>query len=128
MKQIVRLWDGKTSINGVSAEKILESREDLKSALGDIFLVMQGQQVCEIQIGKTISSNYEMDEGLTIEEIAENYLLKKEEELQKQKQEQLNINEMQNKISILESENKELKEELSQIQVSLASLVSAINK
>ena len=33
-----------------------------------------------------------------------------------------------NKISILESENKELKEELAQIQVSIASLVSAISE
>ena len=33
-----------------------------------------------------------------------------------------------NKISILESENKELKEELTQIQVSIASLVSAISE
>ena len=33
-----------------------------------------------------------------------------------------------NKISILECENKELKEELTQIQVSIASLVSAISE
>ena len=36
--------------------------------------------------------------------------------------------ENENKISILESENKELKEELTQIQVSIASLVSAISE
>ena len=33
-----------------------------------------------------------------------------------------------NKISVLESDNKELREELAQIQVSIASLVSAIQK
>ena len=38
------------------------------------------------------------------------------------------IGELRDKISILESENKELKEELAQIQVSIASLVSAISE
>ena len=38
------------------------------------------------------------------------------------------VGKLEKKISILESENKELKEELAQIQVSIASLVSAISE
>lgn len=40
----------------------------------------------------------------------------------------LKIDESQNKISILEAENKALKEELSQIQMSLASLISEVSE
>ena len=32
----IQIWDGKTSINGISAEQILANRQDLANALGDI--------------------------------------------------------------------------------------------
>lgn len=38
------------------------------------------------------------------------------------------LSKMEKKISILESDNKELREELAQIQVSIASLVSTISE
>ena len=38
------------------------------------------------------------------------------------------LSKMKKKISILESDNKELREELAQIQVSIASLVSTISE
>ena len=57
--------------------------------------------------------------------LGESYLIFTDEEIEYE----LNENDiLANKISILEQENQELREELAQIQVSLASLVSAINK
>ena len=57
--------------------------------------------------------------------LGESYLIFTDEEIEYE----LNENDiLANKISILEQENQELREELSQIQVSIAYLVSAINK
>ena len=52
----IQIWDGKTSINGISAEQILANRQDLANALGDIFLVVNDNgKVTEIQIGSIIA-------------------------------------------------------------------------
>ena len=77
----IQIWNGKTSINGISAEQILANRQDLANALGDIFLVVNDNgKVTEIQIGSIIASNYGFDSNLDIQGIAEAYMSKKEEE------------------------------------------------
>ena len=76
----IQIWDGQSPINGIEAEVVLANRDDLRRALGDIFLVMQGEQVCEIQIGKIIAANYGMEEGMSLQEIADAYMVKKQEE------------------------------------------------
>lgn len=103
MSKIV-IWDGQQPINGIKAETVLRNREDLANALGDIFLVMTGDVVTEIQIGKTISANYNLDPSLSLEEIANAYLAKKAEEEETEKIERLTNEELQEEIAVLSYE------------------------
>ena len=112
MTKTIEIWNGQTPINGISADEILANRNDLKNALGDIFLVKQGEQVCEIQIGKIISANYEMEAGLSIEEIAQAYMVKKEEEAAASTLERMTNEELQEEVAILSYEVMMLQESL----------------
>lgn len=98
----IQIWDGKTSINGISAEQILANRQDLANALGDIFLVVNDNgKVTEIQIGSIIASNYGFDSSLDIQEIADAYMVKKEEERQQAEEEKITVDELQEEVATL---------------------------
>ena len=98
----IQIWDGKTSINGISAEQILANRQDLANALGDIFLVVNDNgKVTEIQIGSIIASNYGFDSSLDIQGIADAYMAKKEEEKLQAEQERLTVEELQGEVATL---------------------------
>lgn len=98
----IKIWDEKSSINGVSAETILANRPDLVAASGDIFLVVDNyDNVREIQIGAIIASNFQMEAGLSLQEIAEQYLIKREEEEEAAKLERLTVDELQEEVAIL---------------------------
>ena len=98
----IQIWDGKTSINGISAEQILANRQDLANALGDIFLVVNDNgKVTEIQIGSIIASNYGFDSSLDIQGIADAYMAKKEEERQQAEEEKLTVDELQEEVATL---------------------------
>ena len=98
----IQIWDGKTSINGISAEQILANRQDLANALGDIFLVVNGNgKVTGIQIGSIIASNYGFDSSLDIQGIADAYMAKKEEEKLQAEQERLTVEELQGEVATL---------------------------
>lgn len=104
--ETIKIWDGISEINGVSAEEILSTREDLKRALGDIFLVLDssGDTVKEIQIGKVIAANYGFESGLSLQEIAELYLAKKIEEEAELKLEIMTNIELQEEVALLSYE------------------------
>ena len=123
-----KIWDRKSSINGVSCEEILENRRDIRDSGDDVFLIEDDYGlVSEIQFKKSIQSIYNMSNELTVEEVAQEYIRIKEEEEKIQAQNSIDtLEDMGNKISYLESENKALKEELTQIQTSIASLTSLI--
>ena len=97
----IQIWDGQSPINGVDANVILDSRDDLRRALGDIFLVKQGNQVCEIQIGSIIAANYNMEEGLSLQEIADAYMIKKQEEAEAAEIERMTNEELQEEVAML---------------------------
>lgn len=98
----IQIWDGKTSINGISAEQILANRQDLANALGDIFLVVNDNgKVTEIQIGSIIASNYGFDSSLDIQGIADAYMSKKEEEKLAAEEEKLTAEELQEEVARL---------------------------
>lgn len=101
MAQVVKIWDGKEAINGIPAEEVLANRADLRNALGDIFLVMQGEQVCEIQIGRIIAANYEMEPGMNLQEIADAYMVKKQEEKEAAEIERMTNEELQEEVAML---------------------------
>ena len=97
-----RVWDEKSPINGVPAEQVLANRQDLVAAHGDIFLVVdEYDKVSEIQIGKVIASNYNMGVELGLQEIAEMYLVKKEEEKAAAEQEVMINEELQAELAAL---------------------------
>ena len=123
-----KIWDKKEKINGVDAEVVIKSN-NIKQE-DEIFLVIDDNtlKVTEIQFKDVICLNYNISIDLTTEEVAQEYIKIKEEEKIQAQNDVNTLEEIGNKISILEAENQALKEELSQIQVSLASLVSAISE
>lgn len=122
-----KIWDKKEKINNVNAEYVIDSlgvRDTDK-----VFLILDNLgEVQAIEIDRIIIGAYNLDANLTVDEVAKEYIRIKEEEKLQAESYALNLEEQAKKISILESENKELRKELNQIQVSLASLVSAIEK
>ena len=97
----VEVWDEKSAINGVEAEEIFKSRRDLARARGDIFLVKQGDSVVQIEIGATIKANLGLDFNLSIQEVADLYLAKREEEDAVAQEEQLTLAELQEEVAML---------------------------
>lgn len=119
----VKVWNGIDAINGISAERILADREDLANALGDIFLVMQGSQVLQIEIGSIIRSIYEFDEEMPIQEVAEAYLAKHEEEKARAAEEQITIDELQEEVALLSYDNMMMQTQLNGGGVAVAMLL-----
>lgn len=116
--QKIQIWNGETPINGVPAEEVLKNREDLARALGDIFLVMNGDMVSEIQIGKVIAANYKMEEGLSLEEIADAYMTIKQEEAERMERDFISIEELQKEIAAISYEVMMLQEPIAMYKVS----------
>ena len=123
-----RIWDGKSPFNNKSSDFIINYRQDIREALENnnaiILISLNGEHVDEIAFENDIRSKYNMDNSLTKEEVAKEYIRIKEEEKQQAETHTNTIEDMGNKISILECENQTLKEELTQIQTSIASLIA----
>lgn len=102
----VKVWDKKESINGIEASRVMEIKEI--GIMEEIFLVVEGERVAEIQRKSVIASNYNLDLNLTCEEVAQKYLEIKQQEEQKQQQEILNLQEQQQEIEALKKQNAEL--------------------
>ena len=101
----VEIWNGKTAINNVPAEKVLANRQDLANALGDIFLVIdEYDKVTEIQIGSIIASNYGMEPGMELQAIAGAYMAKKEEENNAAQEEEMTNEQLQEEVAALSYE------------------------
>lgn len=122
-----KIWDKKEKINNVSAECIIN---DLSIREEDnVFLIIDHlDEVQCIEIDRIIKSVYNLDKNLSVDEVAKEYIRIKKEENTQAKNRMLSLEEQANKISVLEAQNKGLREELAQIQVSLASLTSAISE
>ena len=121
-----KIWNKKDKINNVDAEYIINTYNVKKE--DEIFLILDSitNRVSEIQFKDIISTNYGIDISLSCEEVAQEYIRIKEEEKQQAENHMNTLEDMGNKISILEQNNQELREELTQIQTSIASLTSLI--
>lgn len=104
--KIVKVWDKKESINGIEAERVMESQGIDSNE--EIFLVLEGERVKEIQRKSTIASNHGIDANLSCEEVAQKYLEIKQQEEQKQKEETLSLQKQQEEIEALKKQNSEL--------------------
>jgi hypothetical protein len=121
MANTIRIWDGKTAINGVEAEEILANRRDLRNALGDIFLVENEYgRVFEIQIGNIIATNYGINPNLGLLDIARKYMKIKEEERISQEEANLTTEQMQEELALLSYEVMSLRPEVSVMTTSVS--------
>ena len=120
-----KIWDKIEPINGVDAKKVIKSHK-IKDT-DDIFLVLNDyNKVLELNFINIIRDNFNLSSDFSAEQVAEEYLKIKEEEKVQEEKEQTTLENQDARISILEQENKTLKEELTQIQTSIASLTSLI--
>lgn len=94
---MIKIWDKKEKINGVSADYVLESHRIQEN--DEIFLVINDvtSKVTEIQNKLTIAGIYNIDPNLTTLEVGEEYIrIKKEQEEKQQEDEKVSeIEEMQ---------------------------------
>lgn len=99
---MIKVWNKKEEINGVSSDYVLESQTIRDS--DEIFLVVNDVtgKVSEIQNKLTIADIYNIDPNLTCLEVGEEYLRIKAEEEEKQKLEQITIEQQAEKIKELE--------------------------
>ena len=122
-----KVWDKKENINNVEAKHFITNlsiRND-----DEVFLVLDDyNNVKSVEIGRIVKSVYNLSNSLSIEDVAKEYIRIKEEEKLQVEKETRTLENMGNKISILEAENKELREELTQIQTSIASLISTLSE
>ena len=121
----VKIWDKIESINGVDAKNVIKSHRIKET--DDIFLVLNNyDRILELNFVDVIRTNFNLSSDFSAEQVAEEYLKIKEEEKVQEEKEQTTLKELPKRLSILESENKALREELTQIQTSIASLTSLL--
>ena len=120
-----KIWNKKDKINNVDAEYVVNSL-NIRETDGVFLIIDQLEEVQAIEIDRIIKGVYNLDANLTVEEVAKEYIRIKEEEKQQAETHTNTLEEMEKKISILECENKALREELTQIQTSIASLTSLL--
>ena len=120
-----KVWNKKDKINNVDAEYVINSL-NIRETDGVFLIIDHLDEVQCIEIDRIIKGVYNLDANLSLEEVAEEYIRIKEEEKIQAQNSIDTLEEIGDKISILESENKALREELTQIQTSIASLTSLI--
>ena len=119
-----KVWNKKDKINNVDAEYVINSL-NIRETDGVFLIIDHLDEVQCIEIDRIIKGVYNLDANLSVEEVAEEYIRIKEEEKIQAQNSIDTLEEIGNKISILEAENKALRKELTQIQTSIASLIAA---
>lgn len=104
MKAIV--WNKQDAINGISAYEVIHSHNIKES--DEIFLVMNGGRVTELQFKDIIASNYNLDINMTVEQVAQKYVELREQEALKIQQEEQNKVSQQEQIDALKQENADI--------------------
>ena len=118
----IKIWDKIEPINGVNAEKIIKSHK-IKDT-DDIFLVLNDyNRVLELNFVSIIRDNFNLSYDFSVEQVAEEYLKIKEREKVQEEKEQTTLEEQEARISALEKENKQLREELEQVKASLVYVI-----
>ena len=118
----IKIWDKIEPINGVNAEKIIKSHK-IKDT-DDIFLVLNDyNKVLELNFVDIIRDNFNFSSDFSSVQVAEEYLKIKENEKVQEEKEQTTLEKQEARISILEKENKQLREELEQVKASLVYVI-----
>lgn len=118
----VKIWDKIESINGVDAKNVIKSHRIKET--DDIFLVLNSyDRVLELNFVEVIRANFNLNQNLTKEQVAQEYLKIREKERLQAEKEQVTLEKQAEKISILEAENETLKQELSITQDAVNELI-----
>lgn len=96
-----KVWNKKDSIKGFEADYWIDELGLIES--DGVFLILNNIDEVEwVEVDRIIKGNYNLDQNLTTEQVAQEYIkIKKEEKLRAEK-EQITLEEQANKISILE--------------------------
>lgn len=117
-----KIWNKKDKINGVDANRIIDN-------LGikpddEVFLILDNNDsVHFIEISRIIKSVYDLDEKLSVDKVAEEYIRIRENEKLQNENNEKETNDLSKRVATLEEENTMLKEELSITQDALNELL-----
>lgn len=100
------IWDKKSPINGVDAPTIIESF-NVKTQ-DEIFLIVKGSRVTELQFKDVIISNLNLSRDLTIEQVAQEYVKVKLKEEMNTQQDSTILQKQQEEINAIKKQNAEL--------------------
>ncbi len=105
------IWNKASSLNGVPAKQIMEELHFKND--DEIFLIYdEYDRLTNIENAKNIQAIYKMRKSMTVDEIAQEYIRIRHEDEKRNYEQQRQEESAQNKISILEGENKSLREGL----------------
>lgn len=117
-----KIWNKQDEINGVEADRIIAN-------LGikpddEVFLILDNtDSVHFIEISRIIKAVYNLDENLSVEEVAEEYIRIKENEELQNENDKKEAEDLSKRLSALEEENAMLREEMSITQDALNELI-----
>lgn len=117
-----KIWNKEDKINGVDADRIIDN-------LGikpddEVFLILDNtDSVRFIEVSRIIKSVYDLDENLSVDEVAEEYIRIKENEKLQNENEKKKAEDLSKRLAALEEENAMLKEEMSITQDALNELI-----
>lgn len=117
-----KVWNKKEPIKGFEADYWINELGLIES--DGVFLILNNIDDVEwVEVDRIIKGNYNLDQNLTTEQVAQEYIrIKKEEKLQSEK-EQITLEEQAKKISILQDENEKLNTQLNTVRASHSDLI-----
>ena len=117
-----KIWNKEDKINGVDADHIIDN-------LGikpddEVFLILDNTDSTRfIEVSRIIKSVYDLDENLSVDKVAEEYIKIKENEKLQNENEEKEAEDLSKRLVALEEENAMLKEEMSITQDALNELI-----
>jgi hypothetical protein len=117
-----KIWNKEDKIDGIDADYIIDS-------LGikpddEVFLILDNSDSVNcIEISRIIKSVYELDEKLSVEEVAEEYIRIRENEKLQNENNKKETEDLLKRLAALEEENMMLKEEISITQDALNEMI-----
>lgn len=115
---IYKLWNKKDDIKNVSADYWINSL-NIQDSDG-VFIILKNDNVERVEIDRIIKSNFNLDANLTTEQVAQEYIRIHKEMEENAQKEQISL---EDKISNLETENTELRKELTITQDAVNELI-----
>ena len=103
-----KVWNKQDEINGVNAQEVKKSLNIQDS--DEIFLILNEQgTITNVEFSQVIKANHGLDNGLSVDEVAQEYIrIHKEEKDRIENEQASNEEKARDKIDILQAENADL--------------------